>query len=124
VVLYVGEWRGNTGTRQFEEKLLSDWELVERTPLPGWGAEANALMVWRRTGHPTPEIRCMQCLQPAKRRCRVCREHAFCSAECMAHGEADHARAHVLKGMPGGMVWSSKHFDWLKELTELASTIQ
>ena len=30
----------------------------------------------------------------------------------------------VLKGMPGGMVWGAKHFDWLKELTQVASTMQ
>lgn len=48
VLLYVGEWQGETGTPKFEKRLCKDWVLCRRIPLPNWGSTSYTLTIWLR----------------------------------------------------------------------------
>lgn len=132
VFLYVGEWRGNTGTREFEQLLLQEWSLEKRVKLPNWGSEANVLMVWRRRLEPSTahELHChrLGCKNAATKRCRLCRECAYCSESCMVKCLDIHNRLHATKLLPfvgnGPSQWDSPQFDALATITELASTME
>ena len=53
-IAHVGEWRGDTGHRSFEESLAMGWELSARMPLPNWGDTVEDLTLWRRRKAPLP----------------------------------------------------------------------
>ena len=100
VLLYIGEWRGNTATREFEARLLREWVLEERLVLPAWGSEAAVLTAWRRQTQPDEpglssagfppqaplqqELPCSRpgCGKHAVAQCRLCRSMLYCSEAC------------------------------------------
>ena len=45
---HVGEWRGDTGTREFERELTSHFKLVARVALPNFGNTACVLQLLLR----------------------------------------------------------------------------
>jgi len=136
-LLYVGEWRGNTGSRELEAALLAGWRLAETVPLPNWGAESNALMVWERAsregeggtrGPMMEEWPCGRegCHKPAKRRCRLCRAFSYCSEACMEVDRPAHTRlheAHMIAIPDTALAWGPACFDRLADLVGLASTM-
>lgn len=129
VLLYVGEWRGNTATREFEAALLAKWSLKKQIPLPNWGSDANVLMVWHRlpvgVGQGrVQELPCVCCTRVAERRCRLCREFVCCSKECMEAGSAEHAKIHAIKCVERNVSWDDKHFDKLEDLVQMVSTME
>lgn len=127
-LLYVGEWRGNTGTRDLEAVLLREWQLEERLSLPAWGSEANSLMVWRRRApqgfSSASELPCRaDCGKTATHRCRLCCDMAFCSQQCMERMMTEHKRHHATKLIPlDTLIWDSASFDKLSDLINLVVT--
>jgi hypothetical protein len=102
-VCYVGEYRGDTGSRPFEKLLESTFDCAEEITLPNWGDTAYSLTIWRKrvgsegegatvteivgrgaVGHPCR--RCCVCGgQSSKRevsRCRVSYAVSFCGGVC------------------------------------------
>jgi hypothetical protein len=47
---YCGEYRGDTGTKAFEQLLEQTFDCVQRDPLPNWVDTCYSLTVWRRRG--------------------------------------------------------------------------
>ena len=113
MLIYVGEWKGNTATRAFEAKLLLDWTLELRMSLPVWGSEATLLMVWRRRNTKIVASQnnfwsCFMCTKEAVACCRVCKQRYYCSAECMHRDSEDHRRAHAsCLAFIGDMNWET-----------------
>lgn len=116
VLLLVGEWEGDTGTREFEQELMQDWRLDTLVPLPNMDRfthtvsytrthhttphtfRSNALSVWRRgtdeKNAPRDPLQCKCGSQASVLRCKLCREFAVCSAACAAAYTDAHRKTH------------------------------
>jgi hypothetical protein len=88
-VCYVGEYRGDTGTRAFERLLESAFDCLQEVPLPNWGDTAYSLTIWKRRQQGKPELphpsrRCSVCgcLASQMYRCRVSYAVSYCGAVC------------------------------------------
>eukprot|EP00934_Nitzschia_sp_Nitz4_P000220 Nitzschia sp. Nitz4//scaffold165_size50357//16911//18851//NITZ4_007019-RA/size50357-processed-gene-0.48-mRNA-1//1//CDS//3329538126//220//frame0 len=94
-LIHVGEFKGLTGDRRFEKKLLKGMECIERYSNPSWGTDASHVTIWKKRGETMEEevasdstsrnllIPCSQCGQvEATKRCRLWRCLAYCSADC------------------------------------------
>lgn len=99
VLILVGEWEGDTGTREFEARLKRDFLLSQRVPLPNLD-RANSLMVWHRKASTSTvgadPLDCSFCGVATQVRCRFCRAVTYCSAAC-AHADASHTKDHALR---------------------------
>jgi hypothetical protein len=111
-VAVCGEWRGDTGTRQFEEKLARGFQLEAEVPLPNWSNTRYSLTLWRRRSKSSEgagwPIGCANgaCLNSVSRgstrarevvlrRCRYTRELLVCSPECLSACRSAHQAALV-----------------------------
>jgi hypothetical protein len=97
-ICYVGEKRGDTGTKGFEKLLESSFRCDELIPLPNWMDTCYSLTIWRRlapspaSSTPSsplpPYLLCCVCgsaapLSTARAyRCRVTYAVTFCSCDC------------------------------------------
>ncbi|KAI9910410.1 hypothetical protein PsorP6_010979 [Peronosclerospora sorghi] len=105
VVLYVGEWQGDTADARFERTLAREFTLQEHLALPNWGNSAYSLTVWRRKDEhksihalPSPVARCGSCHTTTHlRRCRLCKTNVYCSWECARADEVAHEAEHALR---------------------------
>ena len=112
VVVYVGEYRGDTGTRQFEKLLESAFRCTDVIPLPNWGDTCYSLSIWEQTQgldiipncHPHPALRCDVCgfgAAPGSHlyRCRLTYSMTVCSDICAksAKGRKMHANELAFK---------------------------
>lgn len=90
-VCYVGEYRGDTGTKSFEKLLESSFSCIKEVLLPNWGDTAYSLTIWKRResinsapliGHPSRKcVVCGLCSDKSFR-CRVTYSVTFCSENC------------------------------------------
>jgi len=86
-LIHVGEWKGMTGSKQFEELLVKDFKCIYRAPCPTWGTDAASVSVWKKCDSigKTGEVLlpCIACgNHEAKRRCRLIRYAVYCSEDC------------------------------------------
>ncbi|GMH94430.1 hypothetical protein TrST_g2721 [Triparma strigata] len=85
-VVYVGEFRGVTGTREFENRLRKEYKCVKVEECVSWGEDASKFTVWRRgkeeIGETFEPIRCGGCEERATIRCCLFRQLEFCGWEC------------------------------------------
>ena len=97
-LVHVGEFKGLTGSSDFERYLLDEMTIVERLPCLTWVTDASEVTVWvaKRTEsqgkpiHPSnPDtaksllLVCSNCgRREAVRRCRFLRLLCYCSDEC------------------------------------------
>ncbi len=72
VLLYVGEWQGETGTPKFEKRLCKDWLLCRRIPLPNWGSTSYTLTIWLRKRSVRDAV-----MPTSKARASIGREEGF-----------------------------------------------
>ena len=83
--IHVGEWKGLTGSAEFEHLLQSNWCCVYRKPCLTWGTDAADVTVWirGRGKEATILLPCMNCgKREATRRCRLLRHAAYCNRDC------------------------------------------
>lgn len=82
-VIHVGEWKGLTGTREFENLLLANMKLVDRIACSSWGTDASEISFWERAKSSSLLIPCSACLKKeARKRCRLLRSLNYCSEQC------------------------------------------
>eukprot|EP00041_Stephanoeca_diplocostata_P016933 m.336200 g.336200 ORF g.336200 m.336200 type:complete len:309 (+) comp20532_c2_seq1:1540-2466(+) len=109
-VVYVGEFRGFTGTTAFEQELGRDFELESEHKVPNFPNQSCTVSLWRRrtqhlmrsgTGGQRIEavLRCSGCKLQHRQlfRCRYCREACYCSDACMVGHRAVHEAWHVMR---------------------------
>ena len=86
-LIHIGEFKGLTGSKQFEEYLLQHFHCIRRWPCLTWGTDAAEVTIWQRI-LPTHRdtsllLPCSQCQQQeAVRRCRWMRSLRYCSRAC------------------------------------------
>lgn len=89
VLLYVGEWDGDTGTKSFQKYVLKHFRLEKVIDLPNFGNTCYTLMKWVRNEKKVGKSlmgrigkRCFVCFQKKCVRCPFTFAFAFCSREC------------------------------------------
>jgi hypothetical protein len=117
-VLHIGEFRGLTGTKEFETYMLDHFSIVERWPCQNWGTDASEVTLWeKKTTHhsnshyhksndnPRTHASSVSILNPcagckvreSTRRCRLLRTLTYCSAHCFQNHQ--HERQKQLREM-------------------------
>lgn len=103
-ILHIGEFRGLTGTKEFEKYMLDHYTIVERWPCQNWGTDASEVTLWEKKStknhrkthkHHTNKFHnahassvsilnpCAGCkVRESTRRCRLLRTLNYCSAHC------------------------------------------
>lgn len=86
-IIHVGEWKGLTGSKRFEELLVKEFECVYRAPCPTWGTDAASVSLWKKcdTSRKTEQVLlpCIACGEKESiRRCRLIRHAVYCSEAC------------------------------------------
>jgi len=100
-VAYVGEWNsGMTATPRFHEKLLQQFELTKRIPLPNWPMMRAEMFLFRRLAEPSSKEagktlqQCDVCGNFASKeglwRCPWSRQFVCCSQACYDKSEDEH----------------------------------
>jgi hypothetical protein len=89
--IHVGEWKGLTGSAEFEELLLQECYCIHRSFCLTWGTDASHLSIWKRGSKESKSLLlpCIACGEKeAVRRCRLIRHAVYCSKECfLSHEE-------------------------------------
>jgi hypothetical protein len=85
--IHVGEFRGLTGSKEFEEFLLCHYQCDKRFPCLSWGTDAAEVTLWRRrSSDETGDSLLLPCSYCGKReavsRCRLLRYLVYCSKKC------------------------------------------
>jgi hypothetical protein len=90
LLIHIGEFKGLTGSLEFEEYLLNHFTCVERWPCRTWGGiDAATVTIW--TGHHASLFKssrslllpCAQCHEKESiRRCQFLRSVVYCSLDC------------------------------------------
>lgn len=91
-ICYCGEYRGDTGTKSFEQLLEQTFSCVTRLALPNWADTCYSLMIWQRRDQTKPittdmhPLRCVACgsLKSSMLRCRISHSFSVCGEECAA----------------------------------------
>lgn len=126
-VCVVGEWAGDTGDAALEEQLRGSFRLTRRLALPNWTDTVHELTIWQRApcgggndrfGDDLSPMACSGCsggittrregLEGSSvsvdgsggrplRRCRYCREVAYCSGACAEADSRRHAEVHATR---------------------------
>lgn len=116
-VAHVGEFAGDTGTKELENELLRSgrWLAHKRIDLPNWPNTAYSLVIFRRASSGgrggvadsqslvkenarAAGFTCAGCGKVGHsqlRRCKWCRTWAFCSEECFNWCKAEHWAEHA-----------------------------
>jgi hypothetical protein len=83
-LIHIGEWKGLTGSKEFEELLLKDFRCVHRVPCSSWGTDASDVTIWERgSGKASLLLPCISCGEfEATRRCRLLRHAVYCDRAC------------------------------------------
>ena len=94
VLVFIGEFKGLTGSLKFENILRNNFKVLRREPCPRWGNDAAEISVWVRKskdekrGVKSCILPCSTCnLKEAEKRCRLYRPLAYCSVECFRKGK-------------------------------------
>ncbi|KAI2510938.1 hypothetical protein MHU86_3410 [Fragilaria crotonensis] len=99
IFIHVGEWKGLTGSAEFEELLQQNWSRIYRAPCLTWGTDAADVTIWTRRTCAKPSILlpCVKCgAFEAVRRCRLLRHAVYCSADCFESDRCDAFRVSCL----------------------------
>eukprot|EP01087_Luapelamoeba_hula_P002487 TRINITY_DN1214_c0_g1_i5.p1 TRINITY_DN1214_c0_g1~~TRINITY_DN1214_c0_g1_i5.p1 ORF type:complete len:764 (-),score=92.74 TRINITY_DN1214_c0_g1_i5:31-2322(-) len=110
IVLYVGEWQGDTANLKFEEQLSHQFTLQKRVPLPNWGNTAYELTIWkrgrakRRSNKQKAQavFKCASCEQNRVnhlKRCVYCAQYTYCSQACVTQHQDAHNSIHAIHGI-------------------------
>jgi len=86
VLIHIGEFKGLTGSAEFEHMLVAYFECIVRIPCLTWGTDASEVTLWRKNElkrAPSLLLPCSQCkTMESTRRCRFIRYLCYCSKEC------------------------------------------
>jgi hypothetical protein len=99
VFIHVGEWKGLTGSAEFEVLLQQYWSCIYRAPCLTWGTDAADVTIWTRGTCSKPSILlpCIKCGKfEAVRRCRLLRHAVYCSPDCFESDRCDAFRVSCL----------------------------
>ncbi|GAX23055.1 hypothetical protein FisN_15Hh045 [Fistulifera solaris] len=85
-MIYIGEWKGLTGSSNFEKLLLKHMKCAGRHACSTWGTDAACVSFWTLRNSKEKRsllIPCSYCAKKeATRRCRLLRSLNYCSTEC------------------------------------------
>ena len=106
--IHIGEFRGLTGSKEFERFLRKHYECQERYPCLGWGTDASEVTMWvARKGaseNDKPKELLLPCSfcrkKEAVRRFRLLRYLAYCSEDCCKrhnHSRTRHLAMHMIR---------------------------
>jgi hypothetical protein len=85
-MIYIGEWKGLTGSSKFEKFLLKHLKCVDRLACSTWGTDASGISFWtlkHKKEKRSLLIPCSFCAKKeATQRCRLLRSLNYCSTDC------------------------------------------
>jgi hypothetical protein len=116
-LVHVGEFRGLTGTREFEDLLQSRFTCVsEHIPCPTWSTDASSVTFWTKSHRDDVQailLPCVVCGKEAGKRFRLVRHLHYCNADCWnQHVESslgDHLRLASVHLDPQGVSFEDKN---------------
>jgi len=122
--IHVGEFKGLTGSADFEVCLLKRFDCIERLPCLAWGTDASEVTFWLKKDPSKPTkasllLPCSHCQKKeATKRCRLLRYLEYCNVECFKKHEPfrkEHLRMSMIDTMAMESLdfASSKHFSSL-----------
>ncbi|CAB9499382.1 expressed unknown protein [Seminavis robusta] len=103
--IHIGEFKGLTGSPEFEQYLHDKLECVQRFPCPSWGTDAAEVTMWttKKTNDGSkkrPLLPCSFCKKrEAVRRCRLLRYLVYCGKKCCkrdAEARGKQLRLHMI----------------------------
>ena len=97
VLVFIGEFKGLTGSPNFENILRNNYNVLRREPCPRWGNDAAEISVWvgkskdeKKEAVKSCILPCSMChLKEAKKQCRLYRPLVYCSVECFRRGNTE-----------------------------------
>ena len=115
-LVYVGEWRGVTGTQALEDRLERDWLLTSRGECGRWGVNCDEVMVWRlkkKEQHVTSVgLKCVQCEKRGRWRVVWGRDCVYCGKDCFEKDAQARSERGGTWGVPKsvweGVKWGEK----------------
>jgi hypothetical protein len=121
VFIHVGEFKGLTGSTDFERYLQKKFHCVERSPCLTWGTDASEMTVWTKKAPNTPKsilLPCSCCRKAeATKRCRLQRYLQYCSKACFddhASLRREHLRMSMIDDAKGNLAFENdEHFSSL-----------
>jgi hypothetical protein len=121
VFIHVGEFKGLTGSTDFERYLQKKFHCVERSPCLTWGTDASEMTVWIKKGPESPKsllLPCSCCREvEATKRCRLQRCLQYCSKACFddhASLRKEHLRMSMIDDAKGKLAFdNNEHFSSL-----------
>jgi hypothetical protein len=91
-LIHIGEFKGLTGDKRFEQSLVKNMICQARLPCLGWGTDASHLTIWvkMKSGATLKSNKLKKLLLPCSscnsqegiKRCRLLRSLVYCSNEC------------------------------------------
>ena len=97
--IHVGEFKGLTGSKDFEKYLRKHYECQERHPCLSWGTDASEVTMWIAKTETSDNKNLHQLLpcsccgkKEATRRCRLLRYLVYCSEDCCQRHAASRTR--------------------------------
>lgn len=86
-LVHIGEFKGLTGTRKFEQLLLRYFKCDQRWPCRAWYTDAAEVSIWnlgrKSSDSPSLLVPCSWCSdKEARRRCKKIRSLSYCSESC------------------------------------------
>eukprot|EP00980_Cylindrotheca_fusiformis_P028901 scaffold22672_cov141-Cylindrotheca_fusiformis.AAC.4 len=99
-LLHIGEFKGLTGNKRFEDTLSRTMVCKTRYSCLGWGTDAAAVTIWVDQDRPTTGgtkqvlLPCSngECGREATRRCRLLRSIVYCSKNCFKESSTSRSR--------------------------------
>jgi hypothetical protein len=121
VFIHVGEFKGLTGSTDFERYLQKRFHCVERSPCLTWGTDASEMTVWIKKDPKTSKsllLPCSGCREmEATKRCRLQRYLQYCSKACFddhASLRREHLRMSMIDDAKGSLAFdNNEHFSSL-----------
>jgi hypothetical protein len=96
MLIHIGEFKGLTGCKNFNELLLQRFHCTYRAPCLLWGTDASEVTIWTVGQHDQNVlVPCSSCGQnESVKRCRLVRYLTYCSQSCfIAH--QDEINTHI-----------------------------
>ncbi len=89
-IIHIGEFKGLTGSKDFEKKLMSHYRLIRRLDCLQWGTDSSEVTIWQRQQRQQKQgpstsllLPCLNCdeRESSKQSC-FSRHLRYCSKEC------------------------------------------
>lgn len=115
-LIHIGEFKGLTGTSDFEAYLVKHYRCEQRWPCLSWGSDASEVSVWKQDDENRKGsvlVPCLWCGNEAAKRCKTLRILCYCSRACFEnHGRVrTMGEYYTRRSIPDNTYDASEYFE-------------